>query len=294
MNDNFKKVRDILLYERPNGFELEPPMKVRLLKPLCENAWDDYTTAELETNTFRRNDGVRFFPEQIAKDEIRQDIVSRVNSNIAEYGCFSLKRLWDDFTTSLRHLSDDIKNFELFLKYIASQEPLIFTTPFQCKGVRLVRSEGTKQPECLKNLASKIKGTIIHYVEEEGDCISEKDLLTLIDALDAELLTEIVRRFLPDILRNDSSDWITYQQRNVSSVPDGFENDLPNIIQELETIGVSVTEEALHTAISLRYGYNFRQSLQIEEKGDFRNLITKHFKGKPHEWKKSVFCLTES
>jgi len=286
MSKSIQRVKDILLHEHPNGFTLEP-MAIRLLKPLCGNDWDDFTEGELELNTFCRKDQVRFFVDQITDTENQQRIVNTATGYLKEYGCFSLEKLRRDFKENLQNLSNDIENFEAFLQFIMPSEQLKIT---KLNGVRVVRLKEKNMQECLEYLASEIKMFITGWCDKYNDSVSEDNLLEYLPAIDADMLTAIIKQYLPNILQNKSGHWISYQQKDTCSVPADFPEHLMKIVEQLESIGIDVTEEALHTAISLCYQFNFMQTYQLITAKEFRNLIKQYYQGKPRDWKGGKFC----
>jgi len=287
MKEALQKIKDILLREYPNGFKLEPTT-VRLLKPLCDNDWDDFTETELEANTFCRKDNIRLFPEQITDTETQQYIVDTVERLLNEYGCFSLTRLHHDVKERLRNLSDDIADFESFLQFIMPQRLLKITNLEinSSKKVRVVRLEELSLPESLEFLAHEVK-TII---TEHGGNVSEYDLLERVPVLDAALLHGTVNECLPDISRHKigRAD-VFFRQNSTYDVPDDFADQLTKTVEQLKSLDIPVTVQALHTAISLHYKYNFMAAYQMTNESEFRDFIKQCYQGTSHCWKSGVF-----
>ena len=73
-------------------------------------------------------------------------------------------------------------------------------------------------------------------------------------------------------------------------LPDDFESALTETLDELAALDLTPTEDALHVALSLRFGFNFNVQYNLTETKTYRRLIELNYTGAtPRRWKGGVF-----
>ncbi|MDR0611479.1 MAG: hypothetical protein LBG58_15330 [Planctomycetaceae bacterium] len=275
--------KEFLIEHYPNGFTFEP-MSLRLLEERIGNGkWNDEIIKELQEQAFERSDGVYFFPEQIADDETCLNILITADDWIDRYGCFSLNALWQKYLPHIKNLTDNICDFEIFLVKLQL---------YKCfnvypVGIRLARAIGTDRKLTEQKLVKHIQDRL----DENYGTATEHDILNHIPALDADLLSAIVKNYLPEVLQTEINGIICYQQQEVVGIPEDLTEKINETIIQIEAVKLPVSEDAMHVILSLTYQTNFNETYQIPNKKTFRQLIDQHYHGEAREWKGGQFKL---
>lgn len=284
---NLTRVRQVILNEYPNGV-IFSPMSNRLMEDRMGIAFDETVLTTLRKEMFRRFDDVWLFPEMVASEEIQHQIMNTLMMWLTDYGCFSISALSQQVAFKLHNLSDDIKEFENFLLFLAvghTNAPQLKTRTW--KGVRIVYLRGGVD---LTTVMARLGHNIEAVLDVAGGTVTETDLLMKIPALDAALLSTVVKDFLPHIFKTEMNGLICFSYIENLGLPDDFSMQLSETVLQLEALSLDVSETALHTALSLAYGINFNHVYQISDKKTFRNIVAQNFNGKtPHVWSRGVF-----
>jgi hypothetical protein len=283
---NLTRVRQVILNEYPNGV-IFSPMSNRLFENKVGIILDEAMQNALRKQMFRREDNVWLFPEMVANREIQDKIVNTLVGWLTEFGCFSISALRQQVAFEVHNLPDDIKEFEKFLLFLISEYTIasqIKTRTFS--GVRIVRSRVADLNTAMTRLGHNIEVVL----DAAGGIVTETELLMEIPALDAVLLSAVVKDFLPHIFKTEMNGLICFSHVESLGLPDDFSTQLSETVQKLETLNLDVSETALHTALSLAYRINFSHVYQISDKKTFRNVVAQYFKGEtPHVWSRGVF-----
>jgi hypothetical protein len=152
------KYKEFIIQNYPNGFIFEP-MAIRLLEEKAGiGKWDDEVIDNLKTQAVKRQDGIYVFPEQIADEKTRREIVNTAEEWIATFGCFSLNVLRQRFQLKIQNLSDNILDFERFLDRLQEYEAYKHTYYSQNKSVtRFTRAVGVAKDVALERIVSQIE-----------------------------------------------------------------------------------------------------------------------------------------
>lgn len=289
--EKLARVRKVILTEYPNGVKFSP-MSNRLLEDKIGISLDETILSLLQKHMFHRLDDVWLFPEMVANKEVQQQIVKTLMIWLEEYGFFSILALSKHVAFEINNLSDDIKEFENFLMFLTKRH----TYAFQIKartwnGVRIMRSQDVSLTTSMARLAHIIEAIL----DESGGTVAETELLMKIPAVDAALLSAIVKDFLPHIFKTEINGLVCFSNIKSIGLPEDFSIQLTKAILQLESLNLDVTETALHTVLCLAYNVNFNHVYQISNNKMFRNIVAQYFKGEtPHVWSCGVFLEVRS
>jgi hypothetical protein len=277
--------KEFIIDHYPNGFSFEP-MALRLLENLAgQGKWADEIIEELQEQVFERSDGVYLFPEQIADEETRRNIINTAEDWIKRFGCFSLNALWEKYSSHIKNLTEYIDDFENFLDLLLPYT-LIGANASKSK-VRIMRSRGTNRQLMEQQLAQHIQ----NILEEKYGTATEHDIVNNIPALDADLLAVLVKNHLPNIFKTDINEITCYQQQEAIGLPENLDEKINKIIIQLETVDLLVSDEAIHILLSLEYQTNFFETYQIPDWQTFYKVIEQHHQSNVREWKNGIFQL---
>lgn len=129
-------------------------------------------------------------------------------------------------------------------------------------------------------------------VSEEyyGSC-NEDDLHTKFCAFSMDLLGKIIKQCAADeLIRVEINDSVCYQTYDALGLPENFSEQLAEVVERMDEIGLILNRDALHTALSLKIGVNFMAEFNLPDWDTFQRLIAAFYKGEPHrEWKHYIF-----
>ncbi len=238
-------------------------MALRLLEAEAKlGNWDEQVIDDLRAETFRRTDGVCFFADQIADDETQQEIDDLAEDWLNTFGCFSLDALRVRFESRIQHVSDDTANFECFLNMYQGYKIVSYGK------TRLVRDHEVSKQEALGKMSSHIERCL------DTDGSSEIQLLERIPALDAGLLSGIVKECLQRVAKRDVGGLIWYCKQASVVFPDDLCVSIFQSVQQLENLDLPVDINSLSILLSLRYQTNFRKTYQIADDKEFRKFVS--------------------
>ena len=161
----------------------------------------------------------------------------------------------------------------------------IWYPPLPIGKTRLTRSIGVKKDVVLKKLARCIEEIINEFCSR-----TEGQLLEQIPALDSVLLSTLVKDYLPLVTKVECDDLIWYCT-NESSVPSDLGETIERCIQQIESVGLAVSEQTLHILLSLTYHTNFMKTYHISDFKTFRTLVTQYYIGPERKWKSGEFSI---
>ena len=248
---------------------------------------DESMQERLKRIMFRRTDGIYFLFDVVTDATTRKDIIGFSDTYLHEYGCFELSELYKHFEvkvnpTCIRNADD----FEDFYNCIGKSDVRCVQAPGI--GNRIARYSNDAVWSAFAEVAEKI----ISVIKDEyyGSC-NEDDLHTQFRAFSKELLSKIIKQYAADeLIRVKINDSVCYQTFDALGLPKNFSEDLSEILERICDIGLTPTQETLHTALSLKLGVNFRVEYNLPDWETYRRLIAAFYKSGPHrEWKSNIF-----
>ncbi len=280
------KLLDALRNTYSNGFRFEAT-SITLLANTSGIQIDEGLKAKLESSMFGRKDGVFFLPDQIADEEAQADLLATTGAYLRAYGCFETSEVYQQFEKRLNPVCiKTAEDFEGYYLWIAQRDVRCVTAPQI--GNRIVRYSGGNVWATFGEVAKKI----VPFINERyyGSC-TEEELHREFSAFSKDLLSKIVRHCASDeLVRVEINDTICYQSFSALGLPENFSGILSTTLERLEEIGLSPSQETLHTALSLGLGVNFKSEFSLPDWDTYRRLIKAYYKGQPHrEWKNNSF-----
>lgn len=272
------------------GFRFETTY-INLLANASGVCIDESLKAELKRHMFKRKDDIFFLIDQVSDRVTRNELLSVSTAYLHEYGCFEISELYRQFENRLNCICiRNAEDFEFFYQQIAQSGVRCVAAPQV--GNRIARYSNGNVQTAFEMVAKKI----VSFITEScyGSC-TEDDLHNKFQAFSTDLLSKIIRIFAEDgLIRVEINDSICFQSFEALGLPLDFADILITILDRLEGIGLSPSQEVLHTAISLELGINFKAEFSLPEWNTFRRLIASYYKGEPRrEWRNNVFGEVE-
>lgn len=260
---------------------------LRLLSSKAGVEVDESLQSALKRQMFHRDDDVYFLLDIVADAATRKEIVGFADVLLDEYGCFEISEFYTMYAGKLNQKCiGGAEDFERFYLQICSSDVRCVAAPYIWN--RIARRRNNNVWGQFETIAKKI---IAVANEEFGGVISENDLHLKFCAFSTDLLAKIIKhRAGNDILRVEINGIVCYQTLDALGLPDNFSDTLSDILNQFDDLGLTPNEEALHTAVSLALGVNFKEEYNIPDQETYRRLVAVHYKAAPpREWKCGVF-----
>lgn len=269
-----------------SGFRFETTY-INLLSNAAGIEIDEKMQTALKRIMFSRDDGIHFLLDVVADAATRKDIIDFADSYLQEYGCFEIPELYKLYADKVN--SACIRNaneFESFYEQIGKSGVRCVQAPYI--GNRIARYSSGSVWGTFKEVATKIVAVISE--EYYGSC-NEDDLHTKFCAFSMDLLGKIIKQCAADeLIRVEINDSVCYQTYDALGLPENFSEQLAEVVERMDEIGLILNRDALHTALSLKIGVNFMAEFNLPDWDTFQRLIAAFYKGEPHrEWKHYIF-----
>jgi len=273
-----------LALDYPNGFTFDTTT-VRLLTDKAGVSIDENLQSILKQTMFRRNDNLYFLLDTVTDLETREKIVDTADNLLANYGCFEISELYSLFADNLNNRCiDGLDNFVMFYEFINKSDVRCVTS----HGTRIARVQENNLRNLFLNIAVLIT-TIVH--EEFGGVVSEDDLQAKIPAFSTRLLEQIIKEAAEELVKTEINGIICYQTLDALGLSDEFSIVLSEVLATVDDIGLTPSEEVIHTALSINMGVNFKTEYNIPDDKTYRRLIATYYKDTPRrKWKAGIFA----
>ena len=269
-----------------SGFRFETTY-INLLSNTAGIEVDEKMQTALKRIMFRRDDGIHFLLDVVADAATRKDIIDFADSYLQEYGCFEITELYKLYADKVN--SACIRNaneFESFYEQIGKSGVRCVQAPYI--GNRIARYSSGSVWGTFKEVATKIVAVISE--EYYGSC-NEDDLHTKFCAFSMDLLGKIIKQCAADeLIRVKINDSVCYQTYDALGLPENFSEQLAEVVERMDEIGLTMNRDALHTALSLKIGVNFMAEFNLPDWDTFQRLTAAFYKAEPRrEWKHYIF-----
>jgi len=281
-----ESVIDVLRTDYANGFRFDNTA-LRLLSSKAGVEVDEPLQSALKRQMFHRADDVYFLLDIVTDAVTRKELVGFANALLDEYGCFEISEFYVMYADKLNpKCIGGAEDFERFYSQICSSDVRCVAAPYIWN--RIARRRNSNVWGQFETIAKKI---IAVANEEFGGVASENDLHLKFCAFSTDLLAKIIKhRAGNDILRVEINGIVCYQTLDALGLPGNFSDVLSDILYRFDDLGLTPNEEALHTALSLALGVNFKEEYNIPDQETYRRLVAVHYKAEPpREWKGSIF-----
>ena len=282
-NEAFPSVaRKALQTDYANGFRFNEST-LRLFAEKIGFALDAATVARMKKEMFCRDD-LYFLPETVADLKTTSEIIATVGDWLRRFEMFDLSRLYERFESRLNAAA--IRNLEDFERYVAFSYNDSTIRCFDKWKARFLRVGGRSQKELFTALFERLR----ERVAEEGGTLDEYALTDAFPAFTFDELSRVAKESGEELVVTAINDVACVQTFDALGLPDDFESALTATLDELAALDLTPTEDALHVALSLRFGFNFNVQYNLTETKTYRRLIELNYTGTtPRRWKGGVF-----
>jgi len=273
----------VLSVDYANGFRFNTT-SLRLLSDKSGIEVHEKMQALLKKIMFHRNDDVYFLLYVVADANTRKAINNLSDNFLDEYGCFEVSKLYARFADNLNSKCiDGADSFENFYEFINKRD------------VRCVEYYGTRIArinKSVRDLSIEISKKIISIVHDEyGGTLDEDELITRFPAFSSKLLSEIIKEHAEELVKIEINGIVCYQTLDALGLTDEFSETLYDVLEQIDHLELTPSEEVLHTALSIKLGVNFKAEYNIPDDKTYRRLIDTYYKSMPkRRWLRGIFA----
>lgn len=274
----------VLAKEYPNGFRFDTTT-IRLLSDRLALEIGFETLTELKSQMFRRNDDVFFLLDIVADAEARTRIIEIADNWLSEYDCFELSELYALCKKDLNERCiDSLENFETFYDFI-NKRAVRYVNPYDIRVVRTQRNG-------IQNIFRDVAVYLFNIIHNDfGGTASEDDVKANLPAFSTRLIEQIIKEYAEELVKTEINGVFCYQALDTIGLSDEFSIVLSEVLSTMDDIGLTPSEEVLHTALSLKMNINFKTEYNIPNDKTYRRLIALYYQGTPRrEWKRGIFA----
>ncbi len=282
-------VLEVLNEDYRGGLVFNAP-SIRLLEDKVGLQINDVLQGAMKQTMFRRNDDVYFLLANIITEENIELLFDVVDEWLNAFGCFELVALCDIFRVNINeNVIRNLTDFEDLFNHLNNQSSL------RCVGqlsTKIVRTQEFNVNESLM----KVAGLLLNSIHNDFDGVADEiGLKEKFPAFSESLIANIIKEYTEEIVKTEINGIVCYQTLNALGLSDDFSEVLERVLSSFEELGLTPTEEALHTALSFDMGLNFKEEFNIPDQKTYRRLIAYYYKSAPgREWRKGEFVEVQS
>jgi len=254
-----------LAREYPNGVSFNP-MALRLLRKKIP--FEDWQIEDLKAAMFQLGNGLWFSREMISDDESRLAFEGQAMEWLKEHGCFSVERLFEDFSSVLRHM-DTPEVCAAFLRHLDYMVALWGRGGYFCF---------LPSPNLDDSLAA-ISETIVGWLEEADGTLVFHEIEQAMPHLTAEALESIRVHFLPEVHEVEVGGVSCWRSADAISLPEDFSEKVTTIVDTLVALDEKVSAAKLEFALNLVYHIRLREEYALLDNDIFMRVCAKHYQG---------------
>lgn len=265
-----------------NGFRFNDST-LRLFADKIGFTLDAATVERMKKMMFCRDD-LYFLPETVASCQTTSELIATVGDWFKRFKMFELSRLYERFESRLNAAA--IRNLEDFEDYVVFSYNDSSIRSFEKWKARFIRIGGLTQKELFAELFDSLR----ERVAKEGGTLDEYYLNNAFPAFTLDALTRVVKEIGEELVVTTINEAACVQTFDALGLPDDFEDALTETLEKLTELDLTPTEDVLHAALSLRFGFNFNAQYNLTEPKTYRRLVELNYSGATsRRWKGGVF-----
>ena len=281
-NLDISQIKTMLSQAFSTGFNFNATT-IKLLENKLGRKCSEEEIKTLKKEMFKRYDNVYLLPEMVADDKTVADMTARIKEYFAEYGCFSLSVLFEEFGYALKNLTNPDSDFRLFLlKTILPDDGKIFG-----RLQRQICIPGNiSEEEVTQTLAERIREMLQGY----GDAVCIDDLDNELPYLNKSALEMILQEHVADVIEIKVDGLSYWKLVEFFCLPDDFAEYLQLTVSSMEEAQTAPSLQTLSEAMEQQYGEGFREIYAVDDDDVFKQIIKVCVADDQYSWNRNVFA----
>ncbi|AGI85429.1 hypothetical protein MMALV_06900 [Candidatus Methanomethylophilus alvi Mx1201] len=237
----------------------------------------------LKQDMFLRSDGLYYLVDEIASEDDLGQIKSSIEDYLENFGCFEVAAMWEYYKP--------IINDRIIMSKNHFGELAIFLMNNECHirdyyNISFVKKPRVGFPPSFKKCISKIETVVC---EEYCGTMPDESISAEFYGFSIKNLQKIIKDFSDTLYFTEINGSECIQHIDNLGLPEDLSDTISNSVEKLESIGIPLTLEAIHTAISLDLGFSFRDEYGIIDDATLKMIIQRHCNLVPkHMWDHSI------
>lgn len=275
------QVRKAIISNYCNGLRFDKTV-LRLLSEQAHTKLNDALVKAMQTQMFKRADGLYFLTEMVADDATLARMKANVLNGLQQHGLCEPEVLYHG--DSLNISSTCIRNAADYGDF------LVYLMPDSVRAVNVFGTKVLKPVDVTTNEAvATISEKLVATIKEQG-CMTEDDLLIAHPVITGAFLKKILEKGTDEIISTVINGILCYQTIEAMGFDEGFSETLSTILDKACELNLMPTQETLHVLLSIEIGQNFNEAYGIPDDKTFRRVITMYYTGEtPRSWKAGKF-----
>ena len=251
------------------GFDFSESSK-RLVEERTGNLFSNASIHVLQGKMFERKDGLWFFEDQISDAELRSEISAQCQRWLEENPIVNLTQFVDMVGNRASNLEDDFDRGK-YAEYVIRQSDFGRSCDFNGKrGGRFCFCAEVGADAAKKAFAGKVEAVL----RDRCDVVPVSELADLFPMVSADWMVGNLPELLPDaILEDIGNRCFAFKLLEFYYLPDDFAEVFHSVIDELAADDEVLSVARILSALSDRYGYDFKDSFALSENA-FKQIAT--------------------
>ena len=279
------EVRLIICQNFANGFVFNTGA-IKLLENKLGRDCSETEQQELKRIMIKRSDDVYLLPEMVAENDTVADMTARIREYFAEYGCFSLIVLFDEFGYALKNLTNPDSDFRLFLLKTVLPDLPDNGKIFGRLQRQICIPGNISEEEVTQTLAERIKEILQGY----GDAVCIDDLDNELPYLNKPALEMILQEHIADAIEIKVDGLSYWKLVEFFCLPDDFAEYLQLTVSSMEEAQTAPSLQTLSEAMEQQYGEGFREIYAVDDDDVFKQIIKVCIADDQYSWNRNVFA----
>lgn len=247
---DLSKFESVIQSDYPNGFDFSESAK-RLVEAKVGTEFSMPVSGALQSRMFARKDGLWFFKNQIASQEVCSEVVKQVTDWLLEFGIVPLNRLGALLIGRSIHLEDEqaLRDFAEMCVQCSKDGSEISIVGRRSNRFCFLASEGEEVAR--KRFAEKLRAILL----ERMDAVRIVELIENIPSITEDWLIENVSGFVPDAIVDDLGDGnYAVKLLEFYYLPENFGETLNATLSSLKASDEPLSSARIHSELNIQMG----------------------------------------
>ena len=255
-----------------------------VISNLVNEVIGDELLTKLKKDLFLRSDGLYYLVDEIATDETIDQIKGSIKEYLEDYGCFEVSAMWEYYQPLL--------NDRIILSEEYFGDFVIYLMEGECHvrnyyNINIVKRPRVGFPPSFTKCVSKIESVVC---EEYYGTMPDECIATVFYGFSIKTLQKIIKEYSDTLYFTEINGSECIQHIDNLGLPDNLTDTVSNAVEKLESIGIPLTLESIHTTISLELGFSFREEYGIVDDATLKMIIQRYCNLNPkYIWDRSIF-----